>query len=398
MIHRRLLSLLALLALLMTAPVAAGPPANDASLSPQLTSFAAQAGPCTPGAAYDPACDVDHDGDVDIIDVQLAAGHWNQAGTWTGGDYWSLTGNAGTTPGTHFLGTTDGQVLELRVAGQRALRLEPTGLSPNIVGGHSGNSVTAGVIGATIGGGGWSETSQHVTDNYGTIGGGSGNRAGNNTGPTTDAYYSTVSGGWDNEASGKYAAVPGGESNTASGDFSLAAGHRANASNPGCFVWGDATNNDVGCSAANRWVARASGGVDFFTDASLTSGVYLSAGGSSWNMVSNRERKESFVAVDGRDLLARLAGIEISTWSYKTQGPSIRHIGPMADDFNSLLAGLGGEGQETINSLDADGVALAAIQVLYQLVQEQQAQLAAQQRRIEALTTPEQMCRPAGAP
>ena len=28
-------------------------------------------GPCAAGAAYDPACDVDHDGDVDIYDIQL---------------------------------------------------------------------------------------------------------------------------------------------------------------------------------------------------------------------------------------------------------------------------------------------------------------------------------------
>lgn len=40
------------------------------------------AGPCVPGATYNPACDVDHDGDMDIFDVQLAAGHWGQAGTY----------------------------------------------------------------------------------------------------------------------------------------------------------------------------------------------------------------------------------------------------------------------------------------------------------------------------
>ena len=35
-----------------------------------------------PGAAYDSACDVNHDGAVNVLDVQLAAGHWNQIGTW----------------------------------------------------------------------------------------------------------------------------------------------------------------------------------------------------------------------------------------------------------------------------------------------------------------------------
>lgn len=41
------------------------------------------AGPCIAGAVYDPACDVDHDGDVDIFDIQLTAGHWTQSGPWT---------------------------------------------------------------------------------------------------------------------------------------------------------------------------------------------------------------------------------------------------------------------------------------------------------------------------
>ena len=43
-----------------------------------------------------------------------------------GGGGWSLTGNAGTAPGTNFLGTTDNEALELRANGKRALRLEPT--------------------------------------------------------------------------------------------------------------------------------------------------------------------------------------------------------------------------------------------------------------------------------
>jgi hypothetical protein len=40
------------------------------------------ASPCAPGAAYDPACDANQDGAVNVLDVQLTAGHWNQTGTW----------------------------------------------------------------------------------------------------------------------------------------------------------------------------------------------------------------------------------------------------------------------------------------------------------------------------
>lgn len=62
------------------------------------------------------------------------------AGPWSSSS-WDLTGNAGTTPGANFLGTTDNQPLELKVNSQRALRLEPHATSPNVVGGHSSNTV-----------------------------------------------------------------------------------------------------------------------------------------------------------------------------------------------------------------------------------------------------------------
>ncbi len=75
-------------------------------------SAAPAAVPCAAGGSYDPACDVNQDGIVNVLDIQLTAGHWNQTGTWTGGDDgWALTGNAGTDPATNFVGTTDGQDL-----------------------------------------------------------------------------------------------------------------------------------------------------------------------------------------------------------------------------------------------------------------------------------------------
>ena len=55
-----------------------------------------------------------------------------------GGDGWSVTGNAGTNS-TNFIGTTDDQPLNLKVNGQRGLRLEPRSESPNLVGGNESN-------------------------------------------------------------------------------------------------------------------------------------------------------------------------------------------------------------------------------------------------------------------
>jgi hypothetical protein len=287
--------------------------------------------------------------------------------------------------------------------------------SPNLIGGFSGNSVTSGVVGATIGGGGESGFPNRVTDSYGTVGGGGNNQAGNNAGTVNDrsgatvgggifntasGQYATVGGGINNTASGsdatvgggylniasgEYATVGGGRENTAAGNYSFAAGRRAKANNPGCFVWGDSTNADVTCSNDNRTIFRSSGGYYIYTNASLTSGMFLSGGGSAWNAVSHRALKENFAPVDTRRLLARLAQIEITTWNYRSQGPAIRHIGPMADEFNALVDGLGGEGKNYINSLDADGVALASIQGLYGLVQEKDAEIAAMEAEIADL-------------
>ena len=77
---------------------------------------------------------------------------------------WLLGGNVSTTPGTHFLGTKDNRPLEFKVNGLRALRLENNGDSgdgnaypdgaPNVIGGSPHNYVGAGIVGATISGGG----------------------------------------------------------------------------------------------------------------------------------------------------------------------------------------------------------------------------------------------------
>ena len=323
------------------------------------------------------------------------------------------------------------------------------------IGGGDHNDITA--IYGTIGGGGGltAADGNRVTDPYGTVGGGYQNHAGNDNTNMTDAHYATIGGGYGNEASnvyttvgggewneasgifstigggqhnivtasvttvaggslneatqlaatvgggssnlasGLYSTVPGGDDNTAGGDYSFAAGRHARANFDGCFVWGDSsTTNDVACYGPDRTVFRNAGGIFIYTNPTLTSGVYVPAGGGSWNSYSDKEGKESFHSVDAQILLARLAEIPISTWNYEAQDPSIRHIGPMAQDFNALLEDLGGEGETYINNLDADGVALAAIQGLYQLSQEQavhiealQAEKAAQGAEVSALRT-----------
>ncbi len=73
----------------------------------------------------------------------------------------------------------------------------------------------------------------------------------------------------------------------------------------------------------------------------------------------------------------------MATWSYKSQDPSIRHIGPMAQDFAEAFQV--GEDSKHITTVDADGVALAAIQGLNEIVKERNMQLEAQGRDIVEL-------------
>jgi trimeric autotransporter adhesin len=249
------------------------------------------------------------------------------------------------------------------------------------VGGGGGNMASA--ADSTIGGG----LGNRVTDEYSTVSGGRSNVAGNGNGDPTDAVYVVIGGGADNLASGPYSVIPGGLANTAAAPYSFAAGRRANigAAHAGAFLYADSSDFDFGSAAANEFAARATGGVRFVTaiDAvgNPSAGVRLAQGSGAWESLSDRNAKTGFAPVVGRQVLERMAQLSITTWSYKTQPSLIRHMGPTAQDFHAVF-GLG-EDDRYINSADADGVALAAIQGLYQVVLDKDAQIKAQQQRIE---------------
>lgn len=257
-------------------------------------------------------------------------------------DGWKLTGNAGTTAGTHFLGTTDAQGLELRVNNARILGLE-TGfdyygfITANVVAGYSGNYVAENIWGGTIAGGGNNHVSggipfiNRVTARYGsigggyrntasgpnaTVGGGTGNTASGESstisggsGHTASNHYSTIGGGNGNTASGmnskvgggynntasgsssvvsggsyniaskKYSAVPGGHYSEANGEYSFAAGHRAKANHDGCFVWADSTDSDVTSGNADQFTIRANGGTRVLCNGGYTA-LYVETNGT----------------------------------------------------------------------------------------------------------------------
>jgi hypothetical protein len=187
-----------------------------------------------------------------------------------------------------------------------------------------------------------------------------------------------------NEANGEAATVPGGNDNLAKGDYSFAAGRRAKANYKGCFVWGDSHAGDVACDDQDQWVARASGGVVFYTNTARTSGVEVGAGGNAWTAASDRNLKENIEELDYVAVLKRLvAGVPVTTWNYRSEDPAVRHMGPMGQDFYGTF-GLG-DGETHISTVDADGVALAAIQGLYAQNQELKGQVQDLESRLAAL-------------
>jgi autotransporter adhesin len=188
----------------------------------------------------------------------------------------------------------------------------------------------------------------------------------------------TVASGSSSLAAG-LATVASGASTTALGSYASTANHA------GAYVYGDAsTATYLTASADNQFSVRASGGVRFFTNNTHSSGVTLSAGGSAWNVVSDRNRKEAFLALNGEDMLARIRALPLTTWRYIAEADrDTRHIGPMAQDWHRAFGF--SRDSLTINSGDLDGVNLAGVQALEARTQAQAARIAALEAANRAL-------------
>lgn len=143
-----------------------------------------------------------------------------------------------------------------------------------------------------------------------------------------------------------------------------ALGYRANVSHKGSFLYADASSTSATfySTAENQFMVRAAGGTIFYSATDLSTGVTLPAGGGAWASVSDSTKKENILPVDEIDILNKLKSIEVSEWNYKTQDSSIRHIGPMAQDFYALFGY--GESDTTITTIDIDGVNMAALKGL----------------------------------
>ncbi len=178
----------------------------------------------------------------------------------------------------------------------------------------------------------------------------------------------TISGGYFNKARGIGATIPGGIENEAFGDDTFAAGVKAKATNTGSFVWSGTYDTDTSSTNDFSFTVRAPGGVRFitslatnFSSSNPVLGVYLAPGTTTWAALSDSNAKTAITPIKPREILAKVAQLPVTSWTYKGQ-PNRQYIGPMAQDFRAAF-GLGAD-DKTISTLDSDGVMYAAIQGL----------------------------------
>ncbi|MFN7978211.1 MAG: hypothetical protein U0P30_08755 [Vicinamibacterales bacterium] len=178
-------------------------------------------------------------------------------------------------------------------------------------------------------------------------------------------------------ASGIGSAALGLTSNAAA-NYSVAVGF-ADVQNTATGSFGFADNSSftpLTVSGANQFRVRAAGGTTFYSNAAMNAGVSLAAGGGSWTNLSDVHRTQHFRDLDGEHVLAALRAMPIREWSYRSQDDAVRHVGPTAQDFRAAF-GLGAD-PLGIDTVDADGIALAGVQAL-------EARTAALRRELEAL-------------
>lgn len=296
-----------------------------------------------------------------------------------------------------------------------------------VVGGGGGNSapgeyavIDGGVANiadaesATVGGG----TNNHAHSICATVSGGAlsdavalGATVGGGVSHWAAGTYSTIGGGYNNVAQNEGATVPGGANNYANGinsfaagfgcqaqgNYSFAVGHSAYASHNNSFVWSDGWTGGSGSGTNNEFAVTARNGMVFWNKVdrwvnfcrgysggtiNTSTGGYLSDGGN-WVDNSDRATKTNFAPVSCQAVLEGVASLPITTWNYIAEDPAVRHLGPVAQEFHAAF-GLGRDDSH-IGALDSAGVALAAIQGLYNAVKERDARISELQERLEAL-------------
>jgi hypothetical protein len=192
---------------------------------------------------------------------------------------------------------------------------------------------------------------------------------------------------------------------SAIGDYTVALGYRASSNGTcpagpdagtpckGTFAAGDeSTTDSVRNQTSNEFRIRYNGGIRLRVS-TAANGNTPGAGGNvgcdltvavpSWTCASSRTLKENYAAVDGEEVLGRIRLMPITTWNMIGGERSVRHLGPVAEDFYAAF-GLG-LGETTIGLGDIDGVNLAAAKALEVRTRELRRELDARNAEVAAL-------------
>jgi hypothetical protein len=179
------------------------------------------------------------------------------------------------------------------------------------------------------------------------------------------------------------------------GTYSTAMGNYVKTNHAGSFIIGDRSESSYDSSSAlNEMTMRFAGGYRLFTNAACSTGVYMAAGNSGWTNYCDRNKKENFRPIDGEQILIKIKEMPITEWNYKGVDPSVKYIGPVAQDFFAAFK-LGGKDSLGINSICMDGINIAAAQALEKRtaelktavieLQHANEKIAAMEKRIEKL-------------
>ncbi len=257
---------------------------------------------------------------------------------------------------------------------------------------------------STVGGGAYNVASAAAA----TVAGGSSNRAtgyatvvtgGANNGASGN--YASVGGGSNNVSSGNYATVTGGRDNVASGDYSIASGMSDTAAASYSFAGGYNTRVRAsadytfafgeGCSTstpravvfyhANGTTKLGVGVQNPEYPIHVQGGAYCD--GTSWVDASSRLLKKDIRVLTPEEvkaILEELKRIQVVRFRYKADITGEEHIGVIAEEVPELLATPKRDG---INTGDAIGFLLAAIQAVCEQNQELRQELEALKAQLQ---------------
>jgi hypothetical protein len=309
------------------------------------------------------------------------------------GDYCHILGGT-----TNIVGHATTQVTHSFIGCGTANKIHPDGA------GVSGNSVIL------------SGTSNSVYGTFSNVLNGTSNMIGRSTVGTTPTVstYSTILSGMNHRIYGNQSAILSGQTNiigsltlpannnligcgkvnNVSGSNNSVFGGFNTVTGSDCYVMGNNSNvsgssNFVFNGHTNALSVATSDGVTFsanryslFTHPDRLLGVSLSLGSTSWAAVSDRNKKENIVELDSAEILAKVETLPIYHYNYIGTEPGMIYRGPMAQDWHVLFPS--DKDPLTIDTMDLDGITLAAVKGLAAIVREQAAQITQQNQRIDS--------------